>query len=136
MGADRPTLEILNEDQCQLLLSLHDIGRISFVVDGIPEILPVSYVSEGSTVVFRTGDGVLAQKSIKQRVAFEVDAWDATVGEGWSVVVKGIAEEITSSIDPYARALHERRVIPLAPGIRERWIAVYASRVSGRRFRW
>ena len=69
------------------------------------------------------------------RVAFEVDDWNAETGVGWSVVIKGVAEEITSGIDPFAIALRSRPVVPLAPGSREYWIAIYPSEITGRRFR-
>ncbi|TMJ21280.1 MAG: pyridoxamine 5'-phosphate oxidase family protein [Alphaproteobacteria bacterium] len=85
-------------------------------------------------VVFRTGEGTKLQLAVMVRVAFEVDDWDAATGVGWSVVIKGVAEEITSGIDPFAMALRSRRVVPLAPGVREYWIAVYPSEITGRRF--
>ena len=125
--------EILDEQQCQHLLASKDIGRIAFSVQGEPEIFPVNYAADGSTVVFRTGEGTKLQLAVMLRVAFEVDDWDPATGVGWSVVIKGVAEEITSGIDPFAMALRSRRVVPLAPGVREYWIAVYAGEITGRR---
>ena len=49
-------------------------------------------------------------------------------------MIKGVAEEITSGIDPFAMALRSRGVVPLAPGVREYWIAVYPGEITGRRF--
>ena len=126
--------EILDEQQCQHLLASKDIGRIAFSVQGEPEIFPVNYAADGSTVVFRTGEGTKLQLAVMLRVAFEVDDWDAATGVGWSVVIKGVAEEITSGIDPFAIALRSGRVVPLAPGVREYWIAVYPGEITGRRF--
>jgi len=126
--------EILDEQQCQHLLASKDIGRIAFSVQGEPEIFPVNYAADGSTVVFRTGEGTKLQLAVMLRVAFEVDDWDPATGVGWSVVIKGVAEEITSGIDPFAMALRSRRVVPLAPGVREYWIAVYPGEITGRRF--
>ena len=126
--------EILDEQQCQHLLASKDIGRIAFSVQGEPEIFPVNYAADGSIIVFRTGEGTKLQLAVMLRVAFEVDDWDAATGVGWSVVIKGVAEEITSGIDPFAMALRSRRVVPLAPGVREYWIAVYPGEITGRRF--
>ena len=126
--------EILDEQQCQHLLASKDIGRIAFSVQGEPEIFPVNYAADGSTVVFRTGEGTKLQLAVMLRVAFEVDDWDPATGVGWSVVIKGVAEEITSGIDQFAMALRSRRVVPLAPGVREYWIAVYPGEITGRRF--
>lgn len=128
-------LEVLDEEQCRTLLQSRDIGRIAFSAEGAPEIFPVNYVADGSTVVFRTADDTRLMKSLKTRVAFEVDDWDPATGVGWSVVVKGVAEEITTGIDPFAMALRDHKVVPLAPGARETWIAVYPSVITGRRFR-
>jgi len=126
--------EILGEQHCQHLLASKNIGRIAFSVQGEPEIFPVNYAADGSTVVFRTGEGTKLQLAVMLRVAFEVDDWDDATGAGWSVVIKGVAEEITSGIDPFAMALRSRPVVPLAPGAREYWIAVYPGEITGRRF--
>src|SRR5437870_10294549 len=109
-------IEVLDEQQCQQLLASKDIGRIAFSVHGETEVFPVNYAADGSTVVFRTGEGTKLQLAVMLRVAFEVDDWDAATGVGWSVVIKGVAEEITSGIDPFAMALRSRHVVPLAPG--------------------
>lgn len=127
--------EVLDEGVCETLLGSKDIGRIAFSVEGVPEIFPVNYVADRSTIVFRTAEGTKLLRAVKLRVAFEVDDWSPSTGVGWSVVVKGVAEEITSGIDPFAMALRNRPVVPLAPGAREYWIGVYPSQVSGRRFR-
>ena len=127
-------MEVLSEQQCQVLLGSKDIGRIAFSVHGEPEVFPVNYAADGSTVVFRTGEGTKLQLAVMLRVAFEVDDWDPATGIGWSVVVKGVAQGITSGIDPFAIALRRRHVVPLAPGTREYWIAIYPSEITGRRF--
>ncbi len=130
-----PGLEVLTEPQCRELLARRSLGRFSFLVGDQPEIFPVNYAADGTVIVLRTAQGTKLQESIKRRVAFEIDDWDPETGIGWSVVVKGVAEEITSGLDPFAAALRTRPVVPLAPGKREYWIAVYPSEISGRRFR-
>ena len=95
---------------------------------------PVNYAADRSTVVFRTAEGTRLQRAVMLRVAFEVDDWDPATGIGWSIVVKGVAQGITSGIDPFAIALRGRHVAPLAPGTREYWIAIYPSEITGRRF--
>lgn len=127
-------LEVLTEEQCRELLATRDLGRIVFAIGEQPEVFPVNYASDGSVVVFRTASDTNLIHSVKRRVAFEVDDWNPARGVGWSVVVKGVAEEITSGIDPLAEALRRKRLVPLAPGTRETWIAVYPSEITGRRF--
>lgn len=128
-------MEVLSEQQCQELLALHSLGRIAFSIGDQPEIFPVNYAADGSVVVFRTAADTKVQQAIMSAVAFEVDGWDPETRIGWSVVLKGVAQEVTTGIDPFSAALRERTIFPLAPGVRERWIAVYPSEISGRRFR-
>jgi uncharacterized protein len=128
-------LEILSEHQCRELLASRDLGRIAFPLREDTEIFPVNYSTDGTIVVFRTGTGTKLDHSTATRVAFEVDEWDAAEKVGWSVVLKGVAEEVTHGTDPFATALRSRPVVPLAPGERDYWIAIYPATISGRRFR-
>jgi uncharacterized protein len=128
-------LEILSEYQCRELLASRDLGRIAFPLGKDTEIFPVNYSTDGTIVVFRTGTGTKLDQSTVTRVAFEVDEWDANEKVGWSVVLKGVAEEVTRGTDPFATALRSRPVVPLAPGEHDYWIAIYPATISGRRFR-
>lgn len=127
--------EILSEQQCIELLARRNLGRIAFSGEDGPEVLPVNYAADGSVIVLRTADGSRIQDAVMHLAAFEIDDWDPRAGVGWSVVVKGIAQEVTRGLDPFAAALRSLPVVPLAPGKRERWIAIYPSRITGRRFR-
>ena len=128
-------LEVLSEEQCRELIASRDVGRIAFSIEDQPEVFPVNYAVDGSVVVFRTGEDTKLMQALVSRVAFEVDSWDPDRGIAWSVVLKGVAQEVTAGIDPFSAALRERPVFPLAPGVRERWIAVYPSEMTGRRFK-
>ncbi len=128
-------LEVLNEHQCLEYLHSQSLGRIAFRSGADLEIFPVNYASDGAIVIFRTTPGTKLEGSVKGRVAFEIDGWDTEEGVGWSVVVKGVATEVTLASDPFAQALRERAVRPLAPGRRDRWVAVYPAEMTGRRFR-
>jgi nitroimidazol reductase NimA-like FMN-containing flavoprotein (pyridoxamine 5'-phosphate oxidase superfamily) len=128
-------LEVLSEEQCLDLLASRGLGRIAFDVGGEPEIFPVNYTCDGAIVVFRTAGGTKLEHALVGRVAFEVDSWDQDAEVGWSVVLKGIAHEVTTGIDPFSATLRTRKVSPRAPGKRDRWIAIYPSEISGRRFR-
>jgi nitroimidazol reductase NimA-like FMN-containing flavoprotein (pyridoxamine 5'-phosphate oxidase superfamily) len=128
-------MEVLSEEQCVGLLSSSDLGRIALAFDGQPEIFPVNYATDGKIVVFRTAHGTRLDQATVGRIAFEVDSWDAQTGVGWSVLLKGVAQEVSKGKDPFAASLRERPVRPLAPGERELWIAIYPAEISGRRFR-
>jgi uncharacterized protein len=127
--------EVLTEHQCLEYLHSASLGRMGLKVGENIEIFPVNYASDGAIVVFRTASGTRLELATKGRVAFEVDGWDPEAGVGWSVLLKGVASDVTSGHDPFSEALRERKVLPLAPGPRERWIAIYPSEISGRRLR-
>jgi nitroimidazol reductase NimA-like FMN-containing flavoprotein (pyridoxamine 5'-phosphate oxidase superfamily) len=131
----QPGIEVLNERQCTDLLSSRQLGRIAFAVGDRTEIFPVNYATDGAIVIFRTAPGTKLAGATVSGVAFEVDDWDPQTQVGWSVVLKGVAQEVTEGKDPFAAALRSRGVWPLAPGEREHWIAIYPSELSGRRFR-
>lgn len=128
-------IEVLDEHHCLEYLHSASLGRVAFISDDDIDILPVNYACDGSIVVYRTAAGTRLERAPRARVAFEVDGWDAAQRMGWSVVLKGVALDVTSGNDPFSKSLRERNVIPLAPGRRDRWIAIYPAVITGRRFR-
>jgi nitroimidazol reductase NimA-like FMN-containing flavoprotein (pyridoxamine 5'-phosphate oxidase superfamily) len=134
--SDEPAgaMHVLSEFQCLELLASRDLGRVSLVLGDQPEIFPVNYTTDGDIVIFRTSSSAKLAKATSGRISFEVDDWNATTGVGWSVMVKGVAQEVTSGVDPFAAALRSRSIQALAPGERQEWIAIYPSEISGRRF--
>ena len=128
-------LETLSEQQCVELLATRNLGRIAFSIGNQPEIFPINYATDGLVVVFRAARGTRLDQATNDRIAFEVDDWDPESKVGWSVILKGVAQEVTTGKDPFSAALREHVVTPLAPGERELWIAIYPSEVTGRRFR-
>jgi nitroimidazol reductase NimA-like FMN-containing flavoprotein (pyridoxamine 5'-phosphate oxidase superfamily) len=128
-------LEVLAPDECFLLLRTRDLGRIAFDVESQPEIFPINYAMEGRIIVFRTAPGTKVDYVPKAKLAFEVDDWDPKLGIGWSVVVKGLAEDVTRDLGRNAEHIRRVSVHSLAPGERWHWLAIQPSEVSGRRFR-
>jgi hypothetical protein len=128
-------LQVLTVRECLEHLRSRDLGRLAFQVDGDVEILPINYAIDGRVVVFRTASLTRLQRSLRARVTFEVDSWDLVAEVGWSVVLKGVARDVTDGTDPFSIALRRGGVVPLAPGKREQWIAIYPSAITGRRFR-
>jgi nitroimidazol reductase NimA-like FMN-containing flavoprotein (pyridoxamine 5'-phosphate oxidase superfamily) len=65
----------------------------------LPVIIPVNYLLDEDTVVFRTDAGSKLHAAIRGApVAFEVDGVDQDRQVGWSVVVRGRAEEVTDPV--------------------------------------
>ncbi len=115
------------------LLQLHAfVGRIGFVVDGRPLIIPVNYLANDDSVVFCTAPGTkLSAIGGGAPIVFEVDDSRALYHAGWSVLVKGTAHEITD-----AGRLDELRRGPLrswATRSNEHWVQVTIEEITGRR---
>jgi len=129
---ERTGLEYIPRDECMRLLSGHYLGRVGVSVAGRPLIMPVNYVVDDGSVVFRTSDGTKFDASVRgEFVAFEVDEADPEYHEGWSVLVSGVAEEIVDAAE-LARA--ERLPLrPWAPGVKPHFLRVTPVTISGRR---
>ena len=76
----------LDPRTCRELLEGAEIGRVAVCTPDGPQILPVNYVVDGASVVFRTAPyGVLGRHAWHGRIAFEVDDVDVASRSGWSV---------------------------------------------------
>ena len=134
MITDRTGLTVVSVDECMRLLTTHlpRIGRVAFLAEGRPVILPVNYVFFEGCVVFRTDPGAkLSAASASQHLAFEIDEIDETWHEGWSVVVQGRAEEV---IDPLeVERLRQLPLRPWGPGAKDAYVRIMSTEITGRR---
>jgi nitroimidazol reductase NimA-like FMN-containing flavoprotein (pyridoxamine 5'-phosphate oxidase superfamily) len=135
LNARAAEIEILSEADCLDLLRSHSVGRIAVNDHGQPLIFPVNYATDDRAVVFRTAPGMKLTAAPMSRVAFEIDEVDVAGGTAWSVLVQGVAYEITSALDHLSERLRALVVEPMAPGDRRNWVAVMRREISGRRFR-
>ena len=105
-------IESLDRDSCLALLATASIGRVGWVTpDGHAMILPVNFVPDGETIVFSTGEGDKLDAVRERRLlTFEVDAVEPAFQAGWSVLVFGAAEMITSPAQ-----IHRIEQLHLAP---------------------
>lgn len=131
-ATDHRGLRVLDLDDCLTLLRQVGIGRLAFVHDGEPEVLPVTFGMDGAAPVFRTTWGSKLEVLARGRVvALEADELNPTAGVAWSVVVKGIAE---IEYDDVAAARYDALGVPLwVPTPLERfWVRILPSSVTGR----
>jgi uncharacterized protein len=127
-------LQALSPAECLRLLGTGRIGRVGFVSDGRPQVLPVNYVaSDTGEVVFRTTDSSVLTAVAGRPATFEIDGYDEEARTGWSVCVHGPGREITDVGDVLADRLRALNVITWAPGPRDRWFAILGDQVTGRR---
>jgi nitroimidazol reductase NimA-like FMN-containing flavoprotein (pyridoxamine 5'-phosphate oxidase superfamily) len=127
--------EDLSVAECLQLLGAHNFGRLAVVVDGRPLVFPVNYALEGDAVVFRTAGGTKLSGAALGHVAFEIDHIDEATQTGWSVIVQGVGNDITSTFDEHSERLRALMVQPWVPGEHAHWVGILAQTVSGRRLR-
>jgi uncharacterized protein len=132
MEVDRNGLEVLERDECLRLLGTAMLGRIGVSSGALPTVLPVNFRFDGRRILFRTGVGTKLDAATQNAVvAFEVDEIDPLAHTGWSVVVRGVARELT---DPHELAEAQRPPLARwAPGADHRVVAIQPEIVSGRR---
>lgn len=127
-------LQVIPVEECYRLLATQEIGRIGVNAEHYPLILPVNYALDGTTIVFRTGSGVILQAAEHANVTFEVDLVDRSTRSGWSVLVRGQAEAVGAAHrDELVASTRATGVEPWAPGDRGNWLRLIAHDVSGRR---
>ena len=127
----RPHLVDLSHPRSIELLESVPVGRIAFVTDEGPIVLPVNYAWHEGTIVFRTLDRDLQASIDGQVVCFEVDDWSAETRTGWSVVVRGLAREVTQWAE--REQLESIGLVPWARDQwRPRWIRVEPTEITGR----
>ena len=91
----RRSMETLSDAEAWAHARRGDIGRLAVIVDDHPEIFPVNYLVDRGSILLRTSAGTKLAASVGQAVAFEVDGFEATAGDAWSVMIKGVAHELT-----------------------------------------
>jgi nitroimidazol reductase NimA-like FMN-containing flavoprotein (pyridoxamine 5'-phosphate oxidase superfamily) len=133
-------MENLDEAECLRLVADGVIGRIAYVGQYDLTVLPVNYRLVDGAILFRTAQDSLAGEDLRTgiahadyKVAFEVDHFDETAREGWSVLISGPAHHIDSEAD---------RAAALAAGVdswpggeKDHFIRITPVRVTGRRIR-
>jgi hypothetical protein len=128
-----PEAEILDSDECWKLLGHTSVGRLAVLVDGQPDVFPVSFKLDGEDLLFRTGEGKKLQAmEANSLVALEADSVSAEFGLAWSVVVKGKAVQ-DDAAEP---ALNETRrgLFPWQGVGKDHLIRIVPQSVTGRRF--
>ncbi len=125
-------LQTLSPEQCQALLAGCTVGRLAVTVEDQPQVVPVNYATEGTTVVFRTAPDTILNEAALHRVAFEVDSVDERTRTGWSVCVHGYGREITDCVDDESRHLLDLKVDTWAPEGRDRWFKIETQSITGR----
>lgn len=126
-------MEILPRPECFRLLSSQTVGRLGFLVGDQPLVLPVNFAVVRDVVVFRTGRGSKLDAALGTKVSLEVDEVDVPTADGWSVVIQGVAEEITHADDWFDEALRQGAPPTWDSGSKEHYVRIIPHVISGRR---
>ncbi|MFD5515663.1 helix-turn-helix domain-containing protein [Streptomyces sp. NPDC127066] len=127
-----PEFTELSRAECRELLSTHGVGRVAVPTALGPAIVPVNYSVVDDTIVFRTARGATPALACGCLVAFEVDRVDDAFSQGWSVLARGYAREVTDS-DEERRLAERAYSAPWAGGGRDMWVRVEPYALTGRR---
>jgi nitroimidazol reductase NimA-like FMN-containing flavoprotein (pyridoxamine 5'-phosphate oxidase superfamily) len=131
---DGASLRVIPTEECWGLLATQQVGRLAVVAGHYPLVVPVNYGLDGQTLVLRLSEGTKRDASAHANVAFEVDLIDVVRRTGWSVLVRGLAEELTDRHwSELVDRTHAAGVEPWAPGEHGHWFRLLPHRVSGRR---
>ncbi len=130
-AATHPVLMRLSEDECWERLGTHGIGRLGLSSGTGPVVLPVNFLVDARTIVYRTDPEGAAAVPAGGQLAFETDHLDEQSSNGWSVLVTGTAEHITDP-DIVQDLAGRPGARPWAGGRRDLWIRITPGEVSGR----
>jgi nitroimidazol reductase NimA-like FMN-containing flavoprotein (pyridoxamine 5'-phosphate oxidase superfamily) len=119
----------LPEAECLELLKTKQLGRVAYHDQG-PVVLPVKYVLDEDTVLFRTSPhSSLAQHMRATHAAFQVDEIDDETDAGWSVLIRGRATYVDCSDLPEVAD----RAPPWHEGVQSLHVRITPRVISGRR---
>jgi nitroimidazol reductase NimA-like FMN-containing flavoprotein (pyridoxamine 5'-phosphate oxidase superfamily) len=126
-------IESLGRDKCLALLASVSIGRVGWATpEGHAMILPVNFVLDGHSIVFSTGEGDKLDAVRERRVlTFEVDAVEPALQTGWSVLVIGAAEVITSPAQ--IQRIEQLHLASWAPLCDRVFVGLPTTEITGRR---
>jgi nitroimidazol reductase NimA-like FMN-containing flavoprotein (pyridoxamine 5'-phosphate oxidase superfamily) len=128
-------LEVLSLDDCVALLRGHTVGRVAVMDGEFPVVLPVNYqlveTSAAVWVALRTRPGnVIDQPSMP--AAFEIDGFNITEEEGWSVLVRGTLQRVNPDSGDFRERFDPH---PWLDDERDAWLLIEPVSITGRLLR-
>jgi nitroimidazol reductase NimA-like FMN-containing flavoprotein (pyridoxamine 5'-phosphate oxidase superfamily) len=124
------SVEYLSEEECWGLLAGEPVGRLGVIFESGPEIYPLNHVIDGHSIVFRTDPGSkLAGLTKTPAVCYQVDGLDPAGHTGWSVLVKGRAEEFRPPDDQAEELQPDFWTV----GPKAHWVRILPNEITGRR---
>ncbi len=125
-------LRVLGPAECFELLEFGGVGRVGFVSASGIAMLPVNFAVSGKVIIFRTAPDTLLALNANAPVSFEADRFDQELREGWSVLVRGHAHQVTDERE-VRRLENATHLEPWAGGARDVYVRITPTQISGRR---
>lgn len=122
-------MTVLDDAACWERLATQQVGRLVTHVGDLVDVVPINFVVDGESIVFRTASGSkLAGLTVNNAVAFEVDE----IGEerGWSVVLHGRAQALETEAE--IAAAEKLPLRPFVPTLKPTFVRVVVESLSGR----
>ena len=127
---DWPVDELSYEESWELLES-QELGRLAYRLVDEVHLVPINYVTDGRSLLFRTGSGSkLLAAALESDVAFEIDWYDDRTA--WSVVARGNLRKLG---DDESHRADDLRLTSWVPTPEDDVIELLPEVVTGRRFR-
>jgi nitroimidazol reductase NimA-like FMN-containing flavoprotein (pyridoxamine 5'-phosphate oxidase superfamily) len=133
---DPGNLDEIGIIECWQLLCTQPIGRVAVILGDYAVVFPVTYTVRDRSILYWTNAGTKLDAIRRSNVTFEVDEIDRIHRSGWSVMAKGVAQEISTeggSQEP--SGANPTITTSWAPGTREHLIRLQPHQVTGRRIR-
>jgi nitroimidazol reductase NimA-like FMN-containing flavoprotein (pyridoxamine 5'-phosphate oxidase superfamily) len=126
------TTQVLDAAECWALLRLESVGRVAYVVESRPMIVPINFTVVDDRVVFRSDPGDKLTWLPQQHVCLEADG-SHDPRHVWSVVVNGLARDVTTALNAEYEEMRQTVVSTFATLGEPHWIAIEVESISGRR---
>jgi len=134
LEAQAPSMSVLSSEECYTLLGTRHIGRLGVIAEHYPLIIPMNYALDHRVLVVRSQPGVKLSNTDHANVTFQVDDIDDTTQSGWTVLVRGLAEEVTPDhSDHIIENTHHTNLTPWAPHSGSHWVRIIPQAITGRR---
>lgn len=130
MSGDPRRIDQLPRAEALRLLGAVSFGRVVFMQRGQPAVRIVNHLVDGGNIIVRTSEWseLASVASEGPVVAYEADEVDPERHLGWSVSVRGPAQEVS---DPDSAARYRALLPTWAPGRRDFVIRIDPAFVSG-----
>ena len=126
---DEP-VQRLDAEECWELLEGEELGRLAYRLVDEVHIVPVNYVVDGRSLLFRTASGnKLLAAALHSDVALEIDWYDDV--SAWSVVARGHLRRLG---EDEAHRVDDLRLHPWVPTLKYDVVELVPEIVTGRHF--